>query len=243
MDEKLLDAHVEFKLEKSGDLVTVHDGTEIVSESPKDLVFCARRSVFRNGETVTNKGGLRRNGCFENRIGANVLHGATQHDGGTKTDNFRGFSLDTKPPTEIDPVFFTILDGSSAENPATHGLLGDSQTGPPPFSSLAIADDVALVKDDSLKDSPIIANIDMCTIVRGKNHSILKTLSLFERNDRKAAGLELLSPAGNESRRAQNECLERVILDETDGLKGLAETHIIGENATSTDVCINGFTF
>jgi hypothetical protein len=245
MDNELLDTHIELKLEKSRDLVTVHDGTEIVSESTKDLVLGARRSLLRNGETVTDKGGLRGNGRLEHRIHANILHGAAEHDDGSETDDVRRFGLNMEPPTEIDPVLFAVLDGSGAENPAAHGLLGDSHTGPPPLSGLAVADDVALVKDDPLKDPPIIARMEMCAIVSGENHDRgprIPTLSLLQGDDGKAAGLELLGPACDESRRAQNEGLERVILDETDGLKGLAETHVIGENATPADVCPNGFT-
>jgi hypothetical protein len=100
---------------------------------------------------------------------------------------------------------------------------------------------VALIENNPLK-APIIASMKMCTIVSGKNHTTLSTLSLLQRDDGKTTGLKLLSPAGNESGRTQDQGLERVILDETDGLESLAETHIIGQNAASTDVCTHGFT-
>jgi hypothetical protein len=63
----------------------------------------------------------------------------------------------------------------------------------------------------------------------------------LQRIDGVAARTELLRPAGHKGRRADDESAEGGILHQTDGLKGLSETHVVTENTTATNGGILGF--
>jgi hypothetical protein len=58
-------------------------------------------------------------------------------------------------------------------------------------------------------------------------------------------GAEFIRPGGDDGRRTDNESAkgERRILEKTDGLEGLPQSHIVGQNPTPTDIGIGLFAF
>jgi hypothetical protein len=113
----------------------------------------------------------------------------------------------------------------------------------PPCGAL-IADAVSLIQHNPLKGSGsngggIQSNLG----IRGEPHSASARASrngvAAGLNDTVATGAQLTGPPSDKSRRANNECSKRpAIFEEPNGLKGLAETHIVCKNTTTAQAVI-----
>jgi hypothetical protein len=213
MDQKLLDPHVELELQKSRHMSGIHLIGELVRERAKEDALLGSRADL---ETVTDKGGSRWQRVPHGD--PEILHGAAEHDGGS--DGAQILGTDVEPFTEIFPVSVSVLDGSGTENPPTLGLERDADPGTPALGGKAIADDVTFVENDSVK-AAVVLDMEMCPVVGGEEDV--------------GDATEFLCPSAEKSRRTQNESpiVEGRVAEKTDGLVGLAESHVIGENAAS----------
>jgi len=213
MDQKLLDPHVLLELLECRHMSGIHLIGELVRERAKEHALLGSRTDL---ETVTDKGGSGRQRVPHGD--PEILHGAAEHDGGS--DGAQILGTDMEPFTEVFPVPVTVLDGSGTENPPALGLERDADPGTPALGGIAIADDVTFVENDSVK-AAVVLDMEMCPVVGGE--------------DDVGDTSEFLCPSAEKSRWTQNESpiVEGRVAEKTNGLVGLAESHVIGENATS----------
>jgi hypothetical protein len=161
----------------------------------------------------------------------------------------------TEPPTEIAPIGAAILDGCSGQNPPAGGLVGESQTGAPALGGRTISNTVAFVENDAIEGSlrtEITLVVDdlgigsdpngspTCGFRRSSDRSGKGPFSLpsAQMKDGKAASLQLFGPSSDECRRANNEITrrsQRRRFDEGNALEGLAEPHVVPQDAATTD--------
>jgi hypothetical protein len=243
MDKELLNAHIEFQLHKSRHGATLHRALELITESTKQTTLRGGVTSLRDVEIVDDEAWRRRE---SGNLIAEFVHGATEHDDGTEIRNLGRGTPHAQPPTEIPPVVIAILYGSGGENPPTRGGLCNGHGRHPPTGILAIPNDVSLIENDPLKGGPchgfpIHTDLGIC----GEPDTGLLDVCLLDRNPlggaghqstgNVATGTKLLEPAGDESRRTDNESPERQwgILEESDGLEGLSEPHVVTEDAAA----------
>ena len=192
MNEKLLDPHIELKNKKSRNMTSIHESVKIVGESTEQFALFG---TLRNGETMTDKGGFRRNGVRQKRISTDILHSAAQHDDRSEIRHLCRTCLGLEPSTEIDPVLSAILNGSSTENPAAWRLSGNGHTGPKPLSRLTVADNMSLIKNDTIElGGPEVDSMEMCDIVGGDDRS--SPMKVSKTRNRQITRLKFLCPTG-----------------------------------------------
>ena len=180
-----------------------------------------------------------------------LSHGATEHDEGSEPRDLCGRTTDAQPPTEIAPIGGSVLYGRGGQNPSTDGAFGNGHTGHPPRGLFAIANDVSLVENDTLKGLGGGGQSDLVETGLGIRSepdgcscsSVRCSCSGRSRPDRRlqkgrhgeAASLQFIGPTGHKSGRTDDECseCERGILQKANGLTGLAEPHVVGQNAAA----------
>jgi len=182
-------------------------------------------------------------------------HGTTEHNDRTDLGDDGFDRTNTKPFTEINPIRITVLYGCGRKNPSTERGMRNGDHVNPSSSILTITNSMSLIEDNTLK---CILNeslaIDRGTGIGGEKatgHMQLSSTRWRPGTGTKESGngpstfTELLGPASNECGRTDNECLEclRRVPHETNELKGLTESHVIGENATTAYRSIKGLTF
>jgi len=228
-----LDAQVELQ-DTGGGEVVLHCVLQASDERREELVLV----LPQKGKLVADMLGRGRH------LIGQQLDGAPQDDRGGDLTQRGGLKVALQPGRQVPEVRLGILYGRAAQNPLAPTAESHQRSKAARLGS--VADRVTLVQHDAVPDSLFDHVLRAPEAVIGREEDscvgIADPASVEEQAVRDAALFERIQPLGDEYRRGDEERgVHRGVLEKSDALPGLAESHVVGKDAAAAELRVSVF--